>query len=297
MAHTYYSNTKDSITFNEFIDTISKVINFQDEDSLLECVNPLLKLSNNSSFFTEYLNQQLNLNMDEFQKGNSYSEQGYKLYECKDFFIRITYWPKISTDERFSQPQSDLFSYDMAHDHNFPLLTAGYKGDGYTTKLWEYEYENVIGYKNEKVDMKFLEETTLHQGKALYYRPSRDIHSQIPPKIEDSLAINIILNTHNQFEHRQYEFDTNQKKIKDIIYGSSESKFNIIKLATLFNNDETVGLLTKIASKHKIPQVRQESLISLSNIEKSNEVWKIGLKDKDSSVVELCKLNLENFNI
>jgi hypothetical protein len=294
MAYTYRSNTKESITLEEFIDTLNNTISFGDEESLLDCVEPLFKISNNATFFTEYLNKQLKSDILSFQKKNAYSEQSYMVYDCKDFYIRITYWPVLSNNSMVRGSQNDLFSYDLAHDHNFPLLTAGYKGDGYITKLWEYDYDKVIGYTNEEVDIKFLEEVTLAKGKALYYRPSKDIHCQYAPIVEDSLAINIILKSYKQFDYRQYEFNTNKKIIQNVLYGSTSSKFGLLQMTNLINNTETVDLLYKLSTTHEIPQVRQESLNALYNIEKTDEVWEIGLNDIEKSVQDYSELKISN---
>ncbi|SEE23066.1 hypothetical protein SAMN04487765_1836 [Tenacibaculum sp. MAR_2010_89] len=294
MAYTYKSNTTESISLEEFIDTLNRTISSGDEDSLLACVDPLFKISNNANFFTEYLNKQLASDLSDFQNANVYSEQSYMIYECKDFYIRVTYWPVLSNNNNVRDSQNELFSYDFAHDHNFPLLTAGYKGGGYITKLWEYDYEKVIGYANEKVDIRFLEEVTLAPGRALYYRPSKDIHSQFAPLKEDSLAINIIMKSNKYSDCKQYEFDMNKKVIKNVMHGSSSARFGLLELTNLVYNSTTIDLLHKLSKTHELPQVREESLKALYNIEKTNEVWKIGLQDIDKSVQLYSELRIEN---
>jgi hypothetical protein len=293
MARSFFSKTDDFYSFEEFIDEISKIIIFADEDSLLSCVDPLFKISNNSNFFKDYLNNQLSKNLNSFQKGNTYSEQSYMLYDCEYFFVRITYWPKLISNLKVRDSQMSLFSYGMVHDHNFSLLTAGYKGDGYMTRLWEYDYESVIGYKNEEIQINFLEETKLYPGKAIYYRPSKDIHCQYPPEIEDSLAINIVLKSDDKFTKRQYEFDINQKKIKDIIYGTMAPNYSLINLASFINNSKTIDLLLQLATEHKISLIRQKSLETICEIENSHDIWKIGLKDKDKGVSEYSQMKLK----
>jgi hypothetical protein len=293
MAYTYNSNTEETINLDEFIDVLKNTISFGEEESLLDCVQPLFKISNNTSFFTEYLNEQLEKDNTKFQVNNNYSEQSYMIYDCDDFYIRLTYWPTLSSNSKVRDSQEDLFSYNLAHDHNFPLLTAGYKGGGYVTKLWEYDYNEVVGYVNEKVDIKFLEEVTLSKGKALYYRPSKDIHSQYAPLKEDSLAINIILKSRKQFDYRQYQFDIEENKIKNILYGSASAKFGLLQMTKFIHNTKTIDLLHKLGTTHEIPQVRQESLKALFNIEKSKETWKIGFKDKDTSVYQYSKRNYD----
>lgn len=297
MALSFNSNTSECITFNEFIEETTKILKYPEKDAILDCTELLFKLANNKVFFAELLNEQLNLDLGNFQKGNHYSEQSFMLHMSKTFFIRMTFWPILSNNIKVSKSQEDLFSYGLAHDHNFSLLTAGYHGDGYKTKLWEYNYDDTIGYVGEKVNVKYLEEVTLGQNKALFYRPSKDIHAQYAPVLEDSLALNIILIDDLLAENRQYDFDIEKSTIKRILYGASMPKYGLLKLSTLINNDKTIDLLVQIATKHEIPQMRQEALQALFDIQGSDQVWKLGLEDRDKSVINFCKTKSDNVAI
>ena len=292
MAYTFVNNNDASISFNEFIESLNKIIKFGKEESILDCVKYLALLANNDNFFLDFLNMELTNNILNFQSTNTYSEQSFILYDCDDYYVRMTFWPVLSNNVSVRNSQNQLFSYGLVHDHNFSLLTAGYKGDGYTTKIWEYDYDKVIGIQNEEIDITFLEETILTKGKIMYYRPSKDIHAQFPPIKEDSLAINIILKSLKQFDNRQYEFDINRSRIKKILYGSAASKFGLIQIAKYSHNLKTIDILHSLATNCGITQVRKESLEVLAAIEDYNDVWEIGLKDKDNSVIEYSKSRL-----
>lgn len=293
MAISFYSNTKDSLSFDEFLCLTKEKIKFGNEDSLLQCNELLLKLSNNKTFFIDFLNSQLKDNFNLFQSENSYNEQSFLLFDCSDFYIRVTYWPKYSSNQKIKSEQDKTFTYNLAHDHNFSLLTAGYKGEGYWTKIWEYDYEKIIGFSGEKVDMKFLEETNLCEGKAMYYIPNKDIHLQLPPKSEDSLAINIILKSYKQFNNKQFDFNIENKTIKNVIYGSSSSKFGILKLASHVNDEKTIELLMNLIKKNEIKLVKEEALISLSKIISDKDFIIKLIKDD----ISLCKFYESRINL
>lgn len=295
MALSFSIQSDEEISFDDFINTVTNKIKKKDEASLLSCSDVLLKLANNKQFFLDFLNTNLMGDVNKFQLHNQYSEQSYILHETPEYFVRLTYWPILSSNKSIRDAQNKLFSYGFAHDHNFSLLTAGYKGKGYKTDLWEYDYDKVIGYAGESVDLRFLESTYLSEKKALYFRPSKDIHCQFPPEEEDALAINIILRSDDKRE-RQYAFDTEAKRIKSLIYegGNNIGKFSILNLAQFIHNDRTVDLLEQLSNNHEDGLIRQESLDALYKITSSEEVWKEALrKNTDPRVRAYARMGLE----
>lgn len=297
MALSFYSNTDSSISFEDFINSLEERIIFSDEESLLSCTDLLFKMCNNSDFLCDFINKGLTENLETFQTGNAYSEQSVMLYDSDKFFIRATYWPKLLKNLRVRSAHSDLFSYGLIHDHNFPLLTGGYTGSGYKTKLWEYNHDDVIGYSGEKVEITFLEETALHPGKVLYYRPSKDIHCQLPPEEEDSIAINIILKTRQHLTKKQFEFDIEKGQIKRVLDGTLAHLINFIKLSTVINTEKTKDLLMNIAKNNQIPKIRLEAISSLNEIENTQSFWKMGIEDKDDVVSKFSKFKYENLQV
>ena len=235
MALSFYSNTNEAISFEDVTKSLEEKIIFGNEKSLLSCTDLLFKICNNPDFLSDFINKRLTENLETYQTGNAYSEQSIIMHDCNKFFIRATYWPKLLKNLRVREAHNNLFSYGLIHDHNFPLLTGGYLGSGYKTKLWEYNHDDVIGYSGEKVEVKFLEETTLHPGKVMYYRPSQDIHCQLPPEEEDSVAINIILKTRQHFKKKQFEFDVEKNENKKVLDGTLAHLINFIKLSTIVN--------------------------------------------------------------
>ncbi len=282
-----------SLELKEFIEIANSKIQFDNIDSLLSIKDELLMLGNNRSFFINYLNQELKDNLTGFQSENSYNEQSFLLHNTDDYYIRATYWPMLSENSIIKDSQNQVFSYNYAHDHNFALLTTGYKGEGYWTKIWQYDYDKTIGYVGEDVELNFSIHTNLCEKKAIFYEPSKDIHIQLPPNTEDSLAINVILKSYNQFNMKQYEFDIPNQKISGLIKGSTESKFGIIDLASKFGDDETKNFLMELSKKHRIPHVRQESIVTLHKLDNVQNHLEMGLQDNDKLVRKYFELLLQ----
>lgn len=293
MALSFYTDSDASISFEQFLQAINKTLKPENEESLLACAEPLLLLANNAEFFLDYLNENLDSETGKKEAAINYSEQNYMLHNGENYFIRMTYWPMLPDSSQAVNDQNAYFSYGFVHDHNFPLLTAGYKGEGYRTKIWEYDREQIVGYPGERVDLKFLEETKLSHGKALYYRPSQDIHSQYAPTDEDSFAINIIPKW--KTPNRQFEFNPGKGTIQQIMYGGPiyESKFSMLKLARYVHNAETIHHLYNLAASHESTLIRQESLNSLFKIQGSKSVWQEALENSDQLIRRYAQAMLD----
>lgn len=293
MALSFDLKTTEEISFEEFIEISTKTIKKEDVSSLVDCVEPLQKLSNNRTFLSEYVNNELN-NYIEFQNNNGYSAQTLMIHNSPLFYVRANAWDKLANNNKEIREQEDLFFFLRAHDHNFSFLTVGYLNDGYSTEIWEYENEKVIGYSGEKVDLKFLEKTTLPQGKAMIYRESTDIHAQYPPN-EYSISLNIILNSFNTLKKEQFYFDLKNQRIAGLVPSGGTGKHLVLELAKQFGTPNTFDLIENIALNHDIPYLRAkafETLYVLSGNDK--KYWRKALEDKHNIVSGHARLILEN---
>lgn len=291
MAISFYNNTNDSLPFEEFIKIINdKIKSCYDLDGLLNCHTDLHALSNNESFFIDFINDELVNNIKNFQIENFYTNQSFILYRNEKFFIRVNWWPVFQNAEKHYDKLVDNFSYNAVHDHNFSLLTVGYKG-AYTTKLWEYNYEDVIGFLGEKVKTEFLEETDLDKGKVMFYRPSRDIHKQLMPKKEFSISVNIILDS--PAKNMQFLFDEESFTIKRFLYHPMRKFGSIFRFVEQYQNEETKNILESLI-KNPDPFIRLEAYSVLSKVTQSDMYWDLAKKDKVEMVSYYAKLESNN---
>ena len=170
-------NTEQSITFDELIahfDALGADVLVRDLESSAAM---LRRLYNNRTFLVEIL------------------------HRSTHYFVRAALWMNDA-----GKRTDEVFLYEDAHDHNFNLLTLGYVGSGYRTRVFEYDHAAAIGYPGEAVPVRYCDTIDLSAGRVLLFRESRDIHVQFPPS-ECSISINII-STGSQHVP-QYAFDLN----------------------------------------------------------------------------------------
>ena len=156
----------------------------------------------------------------------------------------------------------------MPHDHTSDFLTVGYWGPGYETEIYEYDPATVIGYDGESVDLTFLEKTRLTEGKVMYYRGNRDVHTQIMPR-EFSISINLLLvNQERGFGRNQYWFDTERNVIESTVSRSSLTSFLFLcRLARVLGCASAINSLERIAQRHANPHIRVAAYQAIVAIE------------------------------
>lgn len=164
----------------------------------------------------------------------------------------------------------DIFLYQRVHDHDFSFLTIGYLGTGYETTIYEYDALSVKVEVGEKVNMKFLETTRLTKGKIMYYRESKDIHTQLYPE-ELSLSINLIPYPQNVIRKNQFFFDTKNSTIENFAKNNAAKNIFVCKLARLLGNANTVDILTSFAALHPYPRLRAEAYHALIHLKQEDK--------------------------
>ena len=275
-------NIESTMSLEEFIEFSKQTVKENDDDSLLACADQLKMLSNNSEFISDYINEQLK-DLASFQSNNAYGIQSTLLHFNEIFYIRINTWPSISEHKDVSIWQKDLYHHVRAHDHNFSFITVGCHGKGYKTDIWEYDYNKVVGYVGEKVDLTFLEHTSLPKGKVMYYRASKDIHTQIPPE-DYSISLNIMKRGNSFLKKEQYHFDLQNKVITGTAPGFGTGRYFLIDLARQVANPKTEELLEQLALTHETPHVRAKCHEALWSLNAQEDFLSKALNDNSKIV-------------
>lgn len=271
MAHTLDVPTNEAIGLEDCLELLKalKQPDIAPGRGLTEAAVYLRKLANNREFLVDLVNAELNslADLNRFQKNNGFSQQIIDLGETSDFWLRANIWPP-SVNEKPAAWEKSLFAYDMPHDHTSDFLTVGYWGPGYETDIYEYEPESVIGYDGEKVELTFLEHTRLTQGKVMYYRANRDVHTQIIPR-EFSISINLLLVSQEKgFGRNQYWFNTDHGAIESTISRSGLTSFIFLcRLAGYLGDRKAIRALDGISSQHANPHIRLEAYRALAALE------------------------------
>ncbi len=293
MALTFHPTDREILGLAEYIDTVKNLVDPSDIDSVAATAPLLKRLGNNRTFIVEQLNEKLKCwpaNALPF-----YSVQSGILAGEGAVSVRMNIWPTIASDARRRKVQSNVYSYYDTHDHNFTFMTVGYYGAGYGTRLYEYDQSQVIGYPGEKVDIRFIEETTLPVGKVMLYRPGRDIHTQLPPS-EFSMSLNLMVtDTHRETLRDQYYFDIERSCISSYVESTSSKRVSQIEMMRFIGDDNSVDILWTLAQRHPCARTRLAALESLVAIRPSEAegAWRRGAADESELVRRVCRQRVD----
>jgi hypothetical protein len=161
-----------------------------------------------------------------------------------------------------------LFAYLKAHDHDSGFLTVGYWGEGYETIIHEYDPQKVVGYRGEKIALSVLETTRLDDGKVMYYRANRDIHTQIAPEAR-AVSINLLIQKPGRdAAARQFWFNTDRSEIDSpILRPEVASAICSCKLARAVGGIRAIEALEAALKSHYSPYVREAAYEALCELD------------------------------
>lgn len=289
MALTIDISTNEMIDVGEYVDYVNTYVDPYDNASICESAHKLKALANNRQFMVEQLNREL-MAWQDFQPLNRYTAQTFIFAHEKNFVLRANIWVPPSTDQRIQTAIEKLGLYEVPHDHNFSFLTIGYLGSGYETTIYEYDPASIEGRIGEEVRLHFLEKTTLPKGKIMFYRASRDVHSQ-GNAIDFSISINLLINTPDIHDRTQYLFDIERRTIAGLASAHNTSRIMICNLARHIGNTETFHLLDQITQKHVSERVRAEAYGSLAAMQPTaaENIWRKAEKDPHPLVRSIAR--------
>lgn len=272
-------------------------VDLTNETSIAHCTNLLAGLSRNSDFLADRVIAALKASYTDQLELNRYTAQVFLLHRSpRGFYLRANMWPS-ERDAAFAASGPAAFSYGVPHDHNFSFLTAGYFGPGYVSDYYDYGPETVDGRLGEPLNLKFVERSSLSQGKMMLYRAHRDIHSQLPPE-----SLSVSLNIMDEGEHvpwrDQYIVDLGQE---------ADGRGTIAKRPTLTSGEMLLrcavhltengrDVAEQFARVHPVPRVRANAIAALAAVmegEGRAAVLEQGMGDRDSRVRDDCRRWLE----
>lgn len=264
-----------SIELEEYVDIIeSRKYDFSSHDDIIDSACYLQQLNNNKTLLAERISRELH-DFQAFQKGNLYGPRVFIVLSHPKFYLRAVVWEPVSKLESSIKG----YNYDIFHDHNFDILTAGYFGPGYTTITYTYDFDKIAGCLGEKIDMKERSTFALPEGKLLLYRAKKDIHIQLPPE-SLSISLNLIPKT-DSVRLPQYQFDESSQRICRYLQNSGNEL--IVRMAGALGNPKMTGVLEDLFEKNSNVHIRAlaaSSLIQLSP-ERKEEIQLRVQKKKD----------------
>ncbi|QZD93252.1 transposase [Qipengyuania xiapuensis] len=235
----------------------------EDEASLANGAVALKRLANNRSFLGDLLIEQLKRGHRNSGIESAYGPQSIVLSRMRGrCFLRANIWPS-EEESCFRASGSDAFVYGVPHDHNFSFLTAGYFGPGYGSDYYEYDYEDVAGYRGEVCDLRFVERTNLEEGKLMLYRANRDVHSQLPPETM-SVSLNIMHIDPAQAWSDQYGFDLDSNAVTGVLNPTSTECF--MRCAVGLGGEEAADFAEWLGREHPSDRLRLASFEARSGL-------------------------------
>jgi hypothetical protein len=288
MALTISASTTKAIGLDEFIEYVESEIELQNEESVASAALMLRSLANDRTLVVRELNNLL-LNPRAFLRWSTV--HSVILGQGQGFYVRANIWPS-SNDMVNARAYQNQIAYNLAHDHNFTFLTVTHLGPGYETEIYEYDYENTVGYVGEPVDLRFLEKTKFSTGSVMLYRASRDAHVQYPPA-ELTITLNLMLAAPEP-RRDQYHFDLASRTISSVGDTNTAGRLSLLRLAALVGDGESAVLLERIATTHPCRQTRLGAFESLDQCDPASRqaTWEKAVADPEPVVADAAKKKL-----
>jgi hypothetical protein len=196
---------------DEYVEFVNENVNTDDIASIEETSWALGALANDRHFVLDEFHNELKANMEGGSR-NQFSPQSVLLHIQREFYIRANIWPTIDTRPQRDDGEKALFSYELPHNHNFHFASVGYFGPGYRTNLFRCDYDSIIGYQDEPVELTPLGIKQLSPGSVMVYEGNYDVHEQFAPEML-SVSVNLMCRNAAINETSQYVFDTGRSSI------------------------------------------------------------------------------------
>ena len=264
MAQEIISTHENIISLEEIITYLdANGFDPKDEESVAGAAYHLKGLYNDREFLSDILITELENRCHTQNEGNAYGAQSIILHNNENIMMRANIWP--SKEHYLMRSNGEAaFYFNIAHDHNFDFLTIGYMGPGYCSEYYEYDYEQVVGYEGEEVNLKYIETSCLEEGKILLYRAHKDVHHQLPAQ-SLSISINIMHQNIAQPWFDQYHFDLKSKKIVKILnHVSSEI---LLQMAVHLLPEQGLVLAHDYMHNHPCDRIRLSAFQALLSVQ------------------------------
>lgn len=262
-------------------------VDLGDEASLAHAADLLAGLARNRDFLADRVIAELKASFAGQLELSRYSAQVFLLHRSpRGHFLRANLWP-AATDAAYIASGAAAFAYGLPHDHNFSFLTTGYWGSGYVSDYYDYDPEAVDGRLGEPLTLRFVERSSLSEGRMMLYRAHRDIHSQLPPE-----RLSVSLNIMEEGEHIPWR----DQYIVDLKHGTIARRPTLTQAEMLLRcavhlTDEGKDVAEQFAKVHPVPRVRANAIAALAADEDGDAraaVLERGLRDRDARVRDDC---------
>ncbi len=271
----------EACTLPECIEALAQLgFDADDPASTRAAADWLRRLSNNRDFLGDLLVDRLaGRSGDGIASG--YGPQAIVLSRPRDnrpnaAFLRAAIWPS-PRDHVFQTSGAGSFVYGAAHDHNFDFLTVGYRGPGYGSDYYTYDYGAVAGYPGEDAGLRFAGRSVLSPGKLMLYRRHGDVHSQVPPE-SLSVSVNVMRLDPAQGWFDQYGFDLERGTVARSLNPHASEAF--LRVAVASGAQSALDYAESVGTAHPSELLRLASFEARADLlddpAEADAVWRDG---------------------
>jgi hypothetical protein len=287
---------EDAIGLEELAERLREErLDTRDPDALASAAPLLKRLAKNRTFLSDIALNELKSRRNLSALKNPYGPQSMVLVPPDPgsgaFFVRANVWPSAS-DHILRAGKAEDFLYHAPHDHSFNFLTVGYLGPGYRSRYYEYEYDQVDGFVGEETPLRFVEESSLSEGRILLYRAFRDVHDQSPGE-SLSVSVNIMESSIRGGFMDQYGFDLERMELSGIL--NRVSAASLLPILAAVDDGNAADFLDDIARTHVSGRIRciaLDAMASAADSDRAELIYAEGLASAHDQVAghSRCRL-------
>ena len=239
------------ITLDDFLRAI-EAIDLADADDLWHARGPLRALAADPGWLVTRLADELAAGVERFQQDNLYDAHTLLLAHDPRFLLRANLWAPLDGPTPTADPRD--FSYEIAHNHNFHLLSVGMLGPGYETDLFALAEVDRLLRPGDPVTLAPAGRARLGPGEVLLYEAYRDVHVQHPAP---ALSVSLNLMTRPKVgDLPQVVLDPSRGVVTEVLEGRVDGRLHLAEAASELLGAEGHAVLARVAAADPSPRVR-----------------------------------------
>ena len=250
------------LSLKDFVEHVHHVIDLQEPDSLIGLASPLCMLANDPDIVARHINDAIRRSLDSAVPPTEMSSS-IPLIEDDQFALTANVWMPASMAER---PGPNGIGAGRVHNHNTSLMTIGYAGPGCDNDIYAYDPKTAQGEIGERVDLRFIERTSLPPRTVIIYREAIDAHARFaPPALSVSITLTI-LGEHCQ-RADQLLFDPHTSTIVGFgPHAAVHRRASVVRMAGELGNAATLDVLDGLLRRSHCRRVREAAVVAASRL-------------------------------
>jgi hypothetical protein len=238
----FSSPTQDAQTsLDDFKELMQSTSGSSTENRTADCIEPLRGLAADLPSIIEQLCEEIFAASDDPARLPPNSNY-FNLCEAGGARLRLSLWRPNNFLSTFETLNGKPYSYDLAHDHDFDLLSVAAFGPGYLTTV----YRNDAGDQPLEIGAapraRRLGDFKMSPGSVIYYEQNYDIHAQHPPE-SLSMTINMIWMDRKKPKRGQYYYDQDCQTVVELADNRSTRLLSVVRLLVAYGARDRYDLV------------------------------------------------------